>query len=188
MKLLIVEDDHFFQKFYSQKLTEAGYQVEVAADGNEGLAKMASFQPNVILLDMIMPNKDGFEVLEAKANNPQLKPIPVIVFSTLGDENDVKRAMQLGALDYINKSFHDIELLKSKISSHISGNVQPVQPIQQAAVAQQPAPPAPPAAQPAAAPATVAQPPTQPPVTQPQPPVAPALSALNTNGTNTGST
>ena len=121
MKLLLIEDDIFFQKFYSAKLVEAGYDVETAIDGDDGLAKMTSAQPNLILLDMIMPKKDGFEVLQAMSQNVDLKKIPVIVFSTLGDDNDVKRAMELGAVDYINKSFHDIENFKAKITAHLSG-------------------------------------------------------------------
>jgi CheY-like chemotaxis protein len=135
MKILIVEDDTFFQKFYSQKLSEAGYQVEVAGDGNQGLIKMASSRPDLILLDIIMPVKDGFDVLQAKSQDPQLKSIPAIIFSTLGDENDVKKALQLGAVDYINKSFHDVENLKRKIASHIGQ--APQQPVPQSVQQQQ---------------------------------------------------
>lgn len=129
MKILIVEDDHFFQKFYSTKLSSAGYQVEVASDGEEGLIKMATVKPDLVLLDLIMPKKDGFEVLEAVSQNPVLKTLPIIIFSTLGDEADVKRAMQLGAVDYINKSFHDIENLKSKINAKLPGHTVPTPPV-----------------------------------------------------------
>lgn len=135
MKILTIEDDMFFQKFYSGKLIEAGYEVEVAVDGNDGLAKMVSAKPDLVLLDMIMPNKDGFEVLEAVSQNAELKKIPIIVFSTLGDKSDVQRALDLGAVDYINKSFHDIETLKTKINAHLGRTPvtqQPApQPVQQ---------------------------------------------------------
>jgi DNA-binding response OmpR family regulator len=121
MKLLLVEDDLFFQKFYASKLTEAGYEMDVASDGNEGLVKLVTFRPDIMLLDMIMPQKDGFEVLEEMKKNATLSKVPVIVFSTLGDEQDVKKAMELGAVDYVNKSFHDLESLKQKINAHIAG-------------------------------------------------------------------
>jgi DNA-binding response OmpR family regulator len=168
MKILIVEDDHFFQKFYSNKLSEAGYTVEVASDGNEGLTKMISGKPDLILLDLIMPNKDGFEVLDSVSKTPELKGTPIIIFSTLGDDADVKRALQLGAVDYINKSFHDIENLKAKINAHLPGNAPP-----NTGMTNQVAP------QPAQAPVSAQQPVQQP---APQPQVQP------TNGNPTRTT
>lgn len=116
MKLLIVEDDVFFQKFYKNQLVEQGFEVDVAMNGQEGLEKIKSFQPNVILLDIIMPVKDGFEVLEAMGQDGSIKNIAVLVFSTLGQEKDVQRAMELGAKGYINKSFFDFNALVVKIN------------------------------------------------------------------------
>lgn len=124
MKILVIEDDKFFQKFYNSKLTERGFQVDVAEDGEDGLEKICDFKPDVILLDIIMPKKDGFEVLQILQKNTQLKTIPVLVFSTLGQEEDVKRAMSLGAKDYVNKSFFDIDKLINKINS-IMANKNP---------------------------------------------------------------
>lgn len=117
MKILLIEDDSFFQKFYSFKLSEAGYEVISALDGSEGLEQMKNNHPDVVLLDLIMPNKDGFGVLEEKASDPAISSIPVIIFSTLGQEEDIKRALSLGALDYVNKSFFDFDKLLSKIRS-----------------------------------------------------------------------
>ncbi len=119
MKVLLIEDDQFFQTFYSSKLIEAGYEVEVASEGKEGLIKMITTKPNIVLLDLIMPNVDGFEVLQIAAQRDELRKIPIIIFSTLGDEEDIKKAQQLGAVDYINKSFHDVENLKEKINLHL---------------------------------------------------------------------
>jgi len=116
MKIAVVEDDVFFQKFYSTRLIEKGYEVVVASDGDEGLEKIKSERPNAILLDMIMPKKNGFELLEDLQKDPELSKIPVLVFSTLGQEEDVKRALSLGAKDYINKSFFDFSNLISKIA------------------------------------------------------------------------
>lgn len=116
MKIAVIEDDVFFQKFYSTRLTEKGYEIVVASDGEEGLEKIKTERPNAILLDIIMPKKNGFELLEDLQNDPELSKIPVLVFSTLGQEDDIKRAMSLGAKDYVNKSFFDFNNLVSKIA------------------------------------------------------------------------
>jgi len=116
MKILLIEDDLFFQKFYSNKLKESGAEVEIAGDGEEGLIKMKSFSPTLVLLDLIMPKLDGFGVLTARSLDENLKKIPVIVFSTLGQEKDVNRAKEMGANGYINKGFFDFNSLVATIN------------------------------------------------------------------------
>jgi two-component system chemotaxis response regulator CheY len=116
MKIAVIEDDVFFQKFYSTRLAEKGYEIVVASDGEEGIEKIRTEHPNAVLLDIIMPKKNGFELLEDMQKDPELSKIPVLVFSTLGQEDDVKRAMSLGAKDYINKSFFDFNNLVAKIA------------------------------------------------------------------------
>lgn len=118
MKVLLIEDDRFFQKFYSSKLGQQNIAVEVASDGEEGLMKMQAVVPNVVLLDLIMPKKDGFSVLEERRMDENLKKIPVIVFSTLGQEKDLEKAKSLGATDYINKSFFNFDEVMVKISQY----------------------------------------------------------------------
>jgi len=118
MKILIIEDDDFFRNFYSSKLKELGYEVDNAPDGEQGMIKIKQFQPDLILLDLIMPKKDGFQLLtELKDNNPSIT-IPVIVFSTLGQELDVVRAKGMGAQDYINKSVFDFNTVIKKIETY----------------------------------------------------------------------
>lgn len=117
MKILIVEDDNFFQKFYTRKLQEIGYETEMASDGEEAMAKLQTFSPDIMLLDIIMPKKNGFQVLEEIKQNPAIQKIPVIVFSTLGQEKDVEKAKTLGAVDFINKSYFDFENLVTKIKT-----------------------------------------------------------------------
>ncbi|MEN9328477.1 MAG: hypothetical protein RI947_1285 [Candidatus Parcubacteria bacterium] len=119
MRILLIEDDMFFQKFYSLKLKEAGYEIETAIDGEQGLEKIRSYRPDLILLDLVMPKKDGFEVLEEKKQDTDIQAIPTLVFSTLGQEADIERAKNLGALDYINKSFFDFENLRLKIENSL---------------------------------------------------------------------
>lgn len=116
MKVLLVEDDKFFQKFYTYKLQENNIKVEVASDGEEGLRKMQKDKPDIVLLDLIMPNKDGFYVLENRLQNIGLKKIPVIVLSLLGQEKDIEKAKSLGATDYISKSFLNFNQVLEKIA------------------------------------------------------------------------
>ena len=120
MKILIIEDDKFFQKFYSTKLAERKVEVEIASDGEEGLTKMRDFKPNLVLLDLIMPKMDGFAVLAARSQDENLKKIPVIVFSTLGQEKDVENAQQLGANGYISKGSFDFNSMVEKINQVMS--------------------------------------------------------------------
>lgn len=119
MNILIVEDDVFFQKFYSQKLQEVGFTVNVAVDGNDAIVKVVKTKPDLIILDIIMPNKDGFEVLEEISRDRVLSKIPILVFSTLGQEQDVQKALKLGAVGYVNKTFFDFGNLKAKIEEAI---------------------------------------------------------------------
>ncbi|HVF69273.1 MAG TPA: response regulator, partial [Xanthomonadales bacterium] len=115
MKIILVEDDKFFREFYAQKLREKGMEVFQAGDGEEGLRIVTESKPDIILLDLIMPVKDGFEVLEGLSQNPMAKNVPVLVFSTLGQDQDIQKAMSLGAKGYVNKSFFDFATLLSRI-------------------------------------------------------------------------
>ncbi len=115
MKILLIEDDNFFREFYASKLKEKNIEVDVAVDGEEGIAKIQSFVPDVVLLDIIMPKKDGFEVLKEMAQLHLLPKISVLVFSTLGQEADVEKARLLGAKGYVNKSFFDFDKLYARI-------------------------------------------------------------------------
>lgn len=120
MKIIIIEDDHFFQNFYSIKLKDLGYQVEVANNGQEGIDKVKIYLPDLVLLDLIMPVKDGFQVLTELKSDPVLSKIPIIVFSTLGQETDIKKAISLGARDYINKSFFDFEAFLKRVVTYLA--------------------------------------------------------------------
>lgn len=122
MNILLVEDDLFFQNFYSKKLLEQGFRVEVAGDGNEALYKMKQNRPDLVLLDLIMPQKDGFEVLAEVSKYENLKTIPIVVFSTLGQTEDIEKAKKLGATDYVNKTFFDFDNLLAKVLSVTKSN------------------------------------------------------------------
>jgi len=122
MRILLIEDDKFFQKFYSTKLQENKVEVQVASDGEEGLIKMKDFKPDLILLDLIMPKMDGFAVLAARSQDENLKKIPVIIFSTLGQEKDVVNAQQLGANGYIKKGSFDFNSMVATINKVMSSH------------------------------------------------------------------
>lgn len=115
MKALLIEDDRFFRKFYSNKLKEYNIEIETAEDGEEGLLKMKTINPDIVLLDLITPNKDGFFLLRERQKHRELMKIPIIVFSTLGQEEDVEIVKKLGANDYVKKSFFDFDLVMEKI-------------------------------------------------------------------------
>lgn len=103
-KILIIEDDRYISKMYQLKLSLEGYQVEVADNGKVGVEKVKSFMPNIILLDILMPELDGFEVLKVVKSDDATKNIPVLIMSNLGQEDHIQKGMELGAVGYIVKS------------------------------------------------------------------------------------
>lgn len=117
--ILIVEDDKFLRDLIVRKLTREGYKVSEAIDGEEGLKKIKAEKPGLVLLDLILPGVDGFEVLAAIKNSPELLKIPVLIISNLGQEEDVKRALGLGAVDYIIKAHFTPNEIVEKVKSII---------------------------------------------------------------------
>src|SRR5438552_2823905 len=103
-KILIAEDDKFLGDAYQAKFTLSGFEVKLATDGQEVLNTLQTFIPDIILLDLMMPVKDGYATLQEIKADPKLKNIPVIVASNLGQSEDVQRAMSLGAVDFVVKS------------------------------------------------------------------------------------
>ena len=103
-RILLAEDDRFLRKAAEAALTRHGFTVLVAADGDEALARAREGAPELILLDLIMPGRNGFEVLQALKSDPATKAVPVIVLSNLGQEGDVQRALSLGAVAYCIKA------------------------------------------------------------------------------------
>lgn len=102
-KILIVEDDQILVKMYKTKFELEGYEVEAAYEGKEGLEKLEQFSPDLILLDLAMPEMDGFEFLKNLAKKERWEKIPVVILTNLGQESDIKKAKELGAKDYLIK-------------------------------------------------------------------------------------
>lgn len=118
-KILIVEDDKYLLNAYRVKLTKAGYEVETAMDGLETLQVLQRLTPDLIVLDLVLPKKDGFSTLQDIQANEKWKTIPVIVVSNLGQKEDIDRALKLGARDFIIKTELNLNALIDKLQSFI---------------------------------------------------------------------
>ncbi len=103
-KILVVEDDKFLRELISQKLKREGHDVREAVDGEDGIKKINEEKPDIVLLDLILPGIDGFEVLSKIKENPEREDVPVIILSNLGQRDDVERGLKLGAVDFLIKA------------------------------------------------------------------------------------
>lgn len=104
--ILLVEDDPFLIDVYSTKLKEAGFEVSVAKDGQEVFEKLKEKKPSLMLLDIVLPNIDGWEVLKKISNNPNLKDLKIIILSNLGEKSEVEKGLEMGAVKYLIKSHY----------------------------------------------------------------------------------
>lgn len=102
--ILIIEDDKFLRELITQKLIKEDYEVSEAVDGEEGIKKIKEEKPDLVLLDLILPGIDGFEVLARMKSESTLTTIPVIILSNLGQKEDVEKGMKMGAIDYLIKA------------------------------------------------------------------------------------
>lgn len=103
-KILSIEDDLFLSSLVSGKLIESGFSVITAITGGDGLAKAKSEHPDLILLDIMLPDMGGFEILEKLKADPETQPIPVIILSNLGGRDEIEKGIKMGASSYLVKS------------------------------------------------------------------------------------
>ena len=120
--IILVEDDKILSKVLLEELKDAGFQVWQAFDGEAGLELIKSKIPDLVLLDIMLPKKNGFEVLEDIKKSPETQAIPVIILSLLGADEDIKKGLQMGANDYIVKSQHAVNEIMQKIKSFLKRN------------------------------------------------------------------
>jgi len=112
-KILIIEDEDIIIEVLEKKLKEAGYETDIARDGKKGIEKAKEVKPDLILLDIMMPVMDGFEVMENMNKDEELKDIPVLIVSNSGQPVELNRARELGADDWLIKTeFDPIEVLE----------------------------------------------------------------------------
>jgi len=102
--ILFIEDDKFLRELVVQKLMKEGYETLEAIDGEEGIKKVKEEKPDLVLLDLILPGIDGFEVLSKMKEDPALSSIPVIILSNLVQKEDVEKGLKMGAVDYLIKA------------------------------------------------------------------------------------
>lgn len=117
--ILIVEDDEFLRSLIAKRLEKSGFQVDAAVDGESGLVKTAEIRPNLILLDLLLPGVNGFEFMERFNKDESIKNIPVIVFSNLGQKEDIEKAKSLGVVDYLIKANFTLDELVAKINARL---------------------------------------------------------------------
>ena len=123
-KILLVDDDKLMVKMYQGKFEDDGYTIEVATNGEEGLAKTEEFNPDLILLDVMMPKVNGFEMLKKLKAKQQTKKIPVILLTNVGGDEDAKRGLSMGAVAYLVKAHYDVKDIVKKVKEILGGYVR----------------------------------------------------------------
>ncbi len=116
-KILIIEDDKFLRELIVQKLKKENFEVSEAVDGEEGIKRIKEEKPGLVLLDLILPGIDGFEVLSQMKEDSTVKSIPVIILSNLGQREDIEKGLKLGAIDYLIKAHFTPGEIIDKIKS-----------------------------------------------------------------------
>ncbi len=118
-KILLIEDEEIMINLLQKKLEKEDYTVSVARNGEEGLKKMREVDPDLILLDIVMPKMGGFEVMEEMAKEPNLKKIPVIIISNSGQPVELDKVKELGAKDWLIKTEFDPQEVVEKVKKQI---------------------------------------------------------------------
>ena len=118
-KILLVEDEKIMINLLQKKLTQEGYDVKVAVNGEEGLKAMKEEKPDIVLLDIIMPKMGGFEVMEEMGKDPVLREIPIVIISNSGQPVELDKAKELGAKDWLIKTEFDPQEVVEKVEKQI---------------------------------------------------------------------
>lgn len=126
--VLIIEDEEDIQELVNYSLSKEGYQTTAVTSGEEGLRSAKSKQPNLIVLDLMLPGMDGLEICRLLKNDPKTQHIPIVMLTAKGEESDVVTGLELGADDYITKPFSPKVLvarirtiLRRKVKNEASG-------------------------------------------------------------------
>jgi len=112
-RVLLVEDDHFLMGIYKKKFELEGFKIYTAEDGESGYEVARKKHPSIVLLDVLLPKRDGFWVLEKIKNDPKTEDIPVVLLTNLAQKQDVEKGFELGACEYLVKThFKPTELVE----------------------------------------------------------------------------
>lgn len=125
MKILIVEDDPLMSRMYQKTFVFEGYEVELAVDGEEGVAKAKS-KPDIILMDIMMPKMDGLQALDKIKQDPSLKHIPVIMLTNLAESSKAEEALKKGSVKYIIKSEYDPKQVVAMVKEVLGNQNNPI--------------------------------------------------------------
>lgn len=118
--VLVVEDDKFLRDLFVRKLSSVGFQVEYGVDAKNAFEVLKRFKPDIILLDLILPDIDGFEILTRLKHDEHFATIPVLILSNLGQQEDIDRAMSLGAEGFMVKASFNLEEIADRIHEVLS--------------------------------------------------------------------
>jgi len=119
-KVLIIEDEDVLRNVLAKKLEKEGYEVIVAADGEAGMNSIRNENPDMILLDIMLPKKNGYQILEEMHGDEELKKIPVLVISNSGQPVEVRKILELGACDYLVKADFEPQEVIDKMRTCLS--------------------------------------------------------------------
>ena len=122
--ILIIEDEAALQKTFEDALSKEGFEVLHALDGEIGIQIAQEKHPDLIMLDLVLPRKDGFQVLEALKKAEQTKNIPVIVLTNREELDDIQRAIDLGATTYLIKSSYRLDEIIKKVKEGLDGSAE----------------------------------------------------------------
>jgi len=117
--ILIVEDEPFLVEMYKARFEQEGYKVTIAVNGSQVTETVKKLKPDLVLLDVVMPEKDGYTVLKELKKDKETKAIPVLVFSNLGQDDEIKKGMELGADLYFIKSNYTPSQLVTEVEKLI---------------------------------------------------------------------
>ena len=118
-RILIVEDDPALSGVYITKFEKEGFAVRHASNGEEAIAMAEEQRPDAVLLDLMLPKLDGYQVLQKLKENAELQMVPVIVLSNLSKEEDAKKAIELGAVEYLVKIYNLPSDVVAKVREHM---------------------------------------------------------------------
>ena len=119
MKVLIIEDEEILAKVLQEKFEKEKFTAQIVSDGGLAFSTAKSFKPDAILLDIILPNKDGIQILQELKADPELQSVPVIIMSNLGEDEKIKTALSMGAVDYLVKTQHPINEVVEKVKNYL---------------------------------------------------------------------
>ena len=121
-RILLVDDDKFICHLYEFHLKSVGFEVEIAEDGVRAVKMIKSKKPDLILLDIIMPEKNGFEVLQEIKQDDEVKSVPVIILTNLSQKSDMEECLRLGAVEFLVKDNYMVDQVIEKINLHLKSD------------------------------------------------------------------